>query len=569
MSLDSQPLTDDYVRLFYKGLDCPRSLACWLLYSNGEHQQLVDLEVNPDDYITMADFRDSLAATSLLSKSEFLQLGIDRKAVALEKFSRAEAVCAISNRRIFSSQFKTSETSTIIMMAARKIESILGRFDADEFVDCSGWGPGATSRIRRTEAFPHKKFESATRITRDAYDFVTDIFNAAYPTWEATIEIDIGAKIVTVPKNAKTDRTIAIEPGLNLWFQKGIGQMIRRRLLRVGLDLNSQRHNQRLARLASLTGDLATIDFSAASDTISRAVVRELLPERWYTILDLFRSKVAILPDGEPLLLQKFSSMGNGFTFELETLIFYAVALAVREYLGIGGAVSVYGDDVIIPTGSVTLFTDVCSDLGFTVNKTKSFSTSYFRESCGSYYYYGKSVKPIFLKRKLSNEQEICKSANSLRRYAHSRVGFGCDRAFRFLFEKLSGTLGKGFPRISDGFGDVGLISNIDEPNVSYSVSKHGIEGFYVRIYAPVAHQLTFDTPGILLERLRQIRGCPEHFGIYAPENIDDWLEYQSAALADGLTTLGYGNNVPSRKRFRISRKRVLFPRWISLGDWV
>ena len=41
-------------------------------------------------------------------------------------------------------------------------------------------------------------------------------------------EVVAGNKIVTVPKNYKTERTIAIEPLLNSVLQKGIGAVIRK-----------------------------------------------------------------------------------------------------------------------------------------------------------------------------------------------------------------------------------------------------------------------------------------------------------------------------------------------------
>jgi len=195
---------------------------------------------------------------------------------------------------------------------------------------------------------------------------------------------------------------IAIEPGINLWFQKALGSMIRRRLARFGIDLNDQSRNQSLAYLSSIDGSLATVDFSSASDSISLEVVRELLPPRWFQILDIVRSKVGRKSDGTIVRWNKFSSMGNGFTFELESLIFFAAASAVQEYLHLDGEISVFGDDVILDVRGYPMFAEYSAFLGFRVNLQKSFSSGGFRESCGSHYFSGVDCKPVFLKERLS-----------------------------------------------------------------------------------------------------------------------------------------------------------------------
>ena len=42
-------------------------------------------------------------------------------------------------------------------------------------------------------------------------------------------------RLMTVPKNARTDRVIAAEPDWNMFFQLGLGASIRARLQKVGL----------------------------------------------------------------------------------------------------------------------------------------------------------------------------------------------------------------------------------------------------------------------------------------------------------------------------------------------
>lgn len=538
-------LADRVIYQFYKGLDCPRSLTCWLLYSSGEHDQLAALEFNPFDYNSKTAADDSLCATKFLSKCDYLSTTVDRKKVALDKFFEAEQQCLNTNRRILRSEFKNAQTSSVLRRAKFKIETILGDIDPEAFLDACNWGPGATVSIKRRAATHPNKFQTESGITLEAYNFVAPWWSTAFPHWVPRFTIQNASRLVTVPKNAKTDRTIAIEPGLNLWFQKGIGMLIRRKLRAFGIDLNSQDHNARLSRIASKFNNLATVDFSSASDTISKEVVKELLPPRWFALCEAFRSSLCLLDD-KPILLNKFSSMGNGFTFELESLIFYSLALATQGELKLNERISVFGDDVILSSKAVDLYTDICADLGFTVNTSKSYSSSYYRESCGEHWWNGVSIKPIFHKEPLNGKTALLKLANSVRRLAHRRSAFGCDRALRRCWHVLADTLGRETPRISDGFGDLGLIENIDGFGVAATRASNGLEGFYVRVWAVLAVNKFYDDQGLLLYKLKSIGGLG--------------LKTESS---------GGGNNIPLPGRAKHAKIRVLVPRWYDLGPWL
>lgn len=547
MSLDLDGLQDVYIREFLTSLDCARSLAVLILYENKEYRQIVELEVNPDDYDNIGSFRDALAATSFLAKNKFLDTCIDKESVAMKKFYEAEQSCKETNHRVLFGRLDPL-TNAAILAARRKIEFILGSFNAEEFVDSCNWGPGATLLLPRRRSTSPEKFRVERGITAAAYGHVQDWFPAAYPLWDMMFEIQSGNKVITVPKNAKTDRIIAIEPGINLWFQKGIGTMIRRRLRKNGIDLNSQDHNGRLARLSSKFGHLATVDFSSASDTISTEVVKLLLPHSWFCLLDSFRSiRGRVATSKEEISYEKFSSMGNGFTFELESLIFYAVALACCENSGVDGTISVFGDDVILPVACFDAYVTVCKDLGFTINRSKSYSTGYFRESCGSYYYNGRNVKPIFLKEVFNGQDSVIKSANNLRNFAHSRNTYGCDLSFAGCWHALARYLENcKVPRIPVGFGDLGLVVSNDELRATDMQSpSRGFEGKYFKIIAPLAVQKFEDRKGYLLSRLKSI----------------GW-SYSMAEPSEP-------NAVPLPGCVRYSRTRMLVPRWDDIGPWV
>jgi hypothetical protein len=89
--------------------------------------------------------------------------------------------------------------------------------------------------------------------------------------------------------------------------------------------------------------------------------------------------------------------MGNGYTFELETLIFAAISSAVTGGV-VGEDVLVYGDDILVANDQARNVMSALSCLGFTPNMKKSFYTGPFRESCGGDYFEGIGVRPYFSK---------------------------------------------------------------------------------------------------------------------------------------------------------------------------
>jgi len=182
-----------------------------------------------------------------------------------------------------------------------------------------------------------------------------------------------------------------------------------------------------------------------ASDTLAYELVRDLLPEDWFELLDCLRS-----PKGEYQGVQtrwaKFSSMGNGFTFQLESLIFYALASSVAKHLGYERRdVAVYGDDIIIPAGMALRLVDVLAYSGFHVNTSKSYFFGPFRESCGSDWYEGRYVRPFFLKRKMQNAKDYVFVINSLGKEDHL---FDPASGDSHMFSNTCGYLLAGLPRV-------------------------------------------------------------------------------------------------------------------------
>jgi hypothetical protein len=213
-----------------------------------------------------------------------------------------------------------------------------------------------------------------------------------------------GSTYFTVLKNLETDRSALKEATANGFLQRGLGITIREALLKVGIDLRDQTANQRAAQLAYARGDV-TVDLKSASDLVCREGVRILSPAKWYQLMDDLRSH-AYLEKGEWLPLEKFSSMGNGFTFELETLIFWALSQSVIETLHLGDGrrrsrALVYGDDIILPSAALPLLRETFAAFGFIINEGKTHYESAFRESCGKHYFAGCDVTPVYQKEPL------------------------------------------------------------------------------------------------------------------------------------------------------------------------
>lgn len=301
------------------------------------------------------------------------------------------------------------------------IESIIGCVPPEDALIGAFSGGASTSRPR-TESHPANKYLGKAHATVRGLDTFCDLTAQEVSGWLIDGPLDDistvpGNVMFTVPKKTDIDRVAAKEPDLNMFVQKGIGNVIRIFLSRIGINLRDQAKNRSLAREGSLTGALATFDLSSASDSVTRELVFQLLPVCWFTLLDSVRSPVTVI-DGVEHRNHMFSSMGNGFTFELESLLFYAITKAICYFRGERGIVSVYGDDIICPSGIADLLPFVFQYLGFSVNPDKSFSTGSFRESCGGHYFNGIDITPFYVKAPLDKLTDVIHHANQLRHWA-------------------------------------------------------------------------------------------------------------------------------------------------------
>jgi hypothetical protein len=266
--------------------------------------------------------------------------------------------------------------------------AVADRLDHAQRWDFEYW----TERLQ--EVFPYEMYSSNT------HRFPSDLVAPQH---------ELPVRVVCVPKTQKTPRIIAIEPSSVQYAQQGLKREIYAGVehsdLSGVLGFTDQERNQKLALAGSVSGDLATLDLSEASDRVHVEIVEELF--RYHPHLRDYvfatRSTKADL-DGHVFRLAKFASMGSALTFPIEAMVFTTIAMMgvyAQDYPQIRathGSVSVYGDDIVVPVGRVGDVVALLEAFGFKVNKHKSFWTGKFRESCGKEYYSGTDVSVVRLR---------------------------------------------------------------------------------------------------------------------------------------------------------------------------
>lgn len=474
------------VRALCESTDTPRSLAVHLLIRYEEWAQLMALQCDHSHYNDIDRFTLDYQVTEALKKNPRVPLNVDRRAVAIKKFEEAEALCAQTNLRLASIDSFPSEMIKVQHHAASIISGILGPLTRSDLEFCESqmsFGPGSTTSVSGVVTRGRKFSSRVLHATPRVVDFGLHCLPAAWRRDVRGFDLRTYSKLTTVPKNAKTDRVICVEPDLNIFVQLGTGKLIRDKLRRSGLDLSSGQEVNRFMASKAVDWDLTTMDLSSASDLISREVVWLLLPDRWAELLWFSRvDKTQDSTTGKLYDLEKWSSMGNGYTFELETLLFWGIVRGCLRHLGLSEKLAVaYGDDLIFPSSALDLVTRALEFFGFRVNSEKTFGTGLFRESCGTDWFMGSDVRPFFLKAETNDLTSACYIySNAITRVA-SRSYDQLARDSRFLpawLRCFSAVSPSDRHRIPLGYGDEGFQSSFDEACPLVGRSKSGWQGY-------------------------------------------------------------------------------------------
>jgi len=341
-----------------------------------------------------------------------------RKARAIEKWLASEQRNLVTNNRLIfrDCDFGFATSGRILKLMRKYISETIGYRPPPYLL--GEYTGGASTRVRRSPTAIAEKFEGKAHASASSIPYHAAL-KFELPGWgihggtDCSYHQEEESVLFTVPKNAETDRAACKEPEVNVYLQRAVGLFFRRRLKRFGIDTQEQGNNRSLAREGSRTRKYATIDLSSASDSVSTSLIKLVLPSLWFQHLDDVRIK-ATQVNGVHHSLQMFSSMGNGFTFELETLIFWSLARSVATLIRSRGRLLVYGDDIVCRTDIARCLKRVLPWFGFTMNLKKSFISGPFRESCGGFYYNGSDVSPVFLKKRITTKTELVQLGNQL-----------------------------------------------------------------------------------------------------------------------------------------------------------
>ncbi len=437
----AQRFADTVVQAMCEDIATPVALGVYLRIKHRCWDEIAVMAVSPFDYLDAESYFADRIVVDMLRKDASLPTTVDRKAAAVRNFWASEGSCFRANERLspylegkthpscdsaIDSFIRVCRKNVRLLLGSRPPASLRGRF-----------GPGSTFGDRGLYTSLPDKMQSQPTVNNGGTSWLQTWSLTAWGKACAAAKRDEvivrGNRFLTVPKDCRKDRGIAVEPSINVFYQLAFGKAMRRRLECVGVYLDhAQDNHKQVACEASKEGHFATIDLSNASDTVCYNLVKLLLPGEWFEGLDSLRSSHTLMGD-HWVKLEKFSSMGNGYTFELETIIFAAICCSVLEVNGIeavyGQNVMTFGDDIIVPTSQAQNVLAALKFLGFEPNREKSFVDGPFRESCGGDYFLGADVRPHYIKEDVTEPQHLIALANGLWRLRKKAVGVRLQRA--------------------------------------------------------------------------------------------------------------------------------------------
>jgi hypothetical protein len=366
-----------------------------------------------------------------------------------------------------------------------------------------------------------------------------------------------------VNKNQDVARTICTEPSINMWMQLGMGSIIGSRLRsRYGIDFEFQPDVSRcMARLGSLNDQLVTIDLESASDSLGLRMMDTVFPVGFMRMLRRLRSPKSRLPDGSLVELGMVSTMGNGFTFPLQTLLFAASCVVVYRYLGIPCIskgrwplrnMSVFGDDIIVDKRVSRLLMTLLGMLGFVVNNNKTFVEGPFRESCGKDYFNGVDVRPVYLK-SLRSLQDAFVAINKLNLWS-AKTGVSLRRTVSYVLQVYPEARNCLVPLDEDDSCGIKVPRELSNPSKRCIKRSFGLLRYVASV--PIFHGYKIDTNACRLLR------HPADAGYY-PNGL--WLAFIGGYVSgyrDGKTKL-WSYRVSLRQEItRYITKRKCTPNW-------
>lgn len=448
-----------FLRKAFAGIGSSFALSLSEMIGAEQWVEAQSLKLDPRDYESAQEYMADAQALALISKLP-VKGGADTRKAAIESLFASEQRNALTNARLTryirnQGPYEPSDELVIRFISEwrKKVSRVVGK--APLMLEPAFSGGATLSHTGRDVTLPDKMTSHQAAYPRLLKHPLLLNYLFTPLAGERLGEDAVVAranKHFTVSKNATTDRNCCKEAPLNLFLQLAVGKELKRRYRhRYKVDLTTMKPvHTGLARAGSAGwGDWCTVDLKAASDSICRVLIHLLFDDDWVEILETLRAPSMTL-DGTTYRLEMFSSMGNGFTWELQTVLFRTLleTLGVPLY-----ECFVFGDDCILPSKYYHDFQAALKFFGFTLNEKKSFSDGPFRESCGGDYFLGTAVRPYYLSIVPDDPRKWLSIANGL----SALPPWLFDRlraAWRYAVDQLPTQWRNYVPR---HFGDVGL----------------------------------------------------------------------------------------------------------------
>lgn len=408
------------LRKLYRSVGTPRARELESLLDKGEWAAVQSHRLNSPESYQSADeyFKDALCV-EIMRKCLLPGDARARKLKAQETFYACERANALTNARLHrfveGGPYEVADLPLVAFIERWRaiVKRVLGpvptelmpSFSGGSTLDHSGMNTTVPDKILSSDGLYAPDLQTQLLYLRSFNG--TPMFASRHDWKEHRAN-----RFFTVPKDSEKDRGCCMEASLSLMLQLPLGEHIVHcieRAYQVDFSRLPEYHNW-LAAIGSKFGTLATVDLSNASDLLARELVRLVLPGDWYATLNSLRAKFTEI-DRKVVRLEKFSSMGNGFTFPLETLLFRTLCEAIGS-----NCASVFGDDIVIESEHAAALLAALRLFGMEPNKKKTFHQGPFRESCGGDFFLGVPVRAHYLKAPPTHPQHWVALANGLRR---------------------------------------------------------------------------------------------------------------------------------------------------------
>lgn len=379
-----------------------------------------------------------------------------RDANAWSLFLEANTKCKTQNGKVKNNEISYL-TDQVLQLAYKDIERcfwhvleseespfVWGKTDCLIPVKGFSTGPGSCCNSEGVSVLEKysQVWRTSTEIGKRYLQVLRKISKPIHDLPNFAVELSALVKAFFADKRYDVSRMIVPQNNGDLLLQYPAGNCLEQMLKCMLIDIAGQQAvNRDLARRGSLHDNLdlfdhglnrrkwrpCTIDLSSASDIVGYELVKSLCPTPLFNYMWMCRAGVLSyekkktgLAVEENVSLESMATMGNGYCFPLQTVVFASIVRAVYFQLGIPlvdkdgcATYSVYGDDIIVDVTAYEYVLATLIDLEMVPNKKKSFGRLLFRESCGGDFYNGYNVRPVHVE-KLDSDDKIYSFVNRL-----------------------------------------------------------------------------------------------------------------------------------------------------------